>query len=500
MTSVNPAPAVNSGRLRRHYTYLLLFSFFAALLFQLICSKSSPLYPMNDWVDVNCFFTVGKSALNGKVLYRDIYEQKGPILYFIYAAIALISDTSFIGAFIVHVIAMTLFLYFSARIVLLISENGIAACLTVVLLALFVHTTTAFFHGGSAEEMCLWMLSATLYIMAKAVKTDSVPKVWEALVIGLFAGFVLYVKYNFISFFFGIALFVLILHIQMRQFKRLFANIGAFLGGIALVSAPIFAYFAIHKAIPDFLTSYVYNNLFVYDRIFEYASNPILNRILSILRNIAKSAYYNPAVFAAIIAGIVYAIIKKPGKRRMLTLILLPFVLLAVAALWSKYYRYYCLILAPFAAFGFCWLKFKPRLISKIMVGVILVCALAGSYFLSGNTYLMKYEKEDMPQYRFAKHINEVEDATLLNYAFLDGGFYHAAQIEPTARFFCKLNVPLPEMAQEQNELIENAAVDFIVTYNFELETPDYSCIDTCEFFFEGRMFEYRLYKNVNLM
>ena len=24
-----------------------------------ICTKSSPLYPMNDWVDVHCFFTVG---------------------------------------------------------------------------------------------------------------------------------------------------------------------------------------------------------------------------------------------------------------------------------------------------------------------------------------------------------------------------------------------------------------------------------------------------------
>ena len=34
---------------------LLLVSFLSALAVLLICSKSSPLYPMNDWVDVQCF-------------------------------------------------------------------------------------------------------------------------------------------------------------------------------------------------------------------------------------------------------------------------------------------------------------------------------------------------------------------------------------------------------------------------------------------------------------
>ena len=39
-----------------------------------ICSKSSPIYPLNDWVDSNCFMTVGKSMLRGVVPYRDLYE------------------------------------------------------------------------------------------------------------------------------------------------------------------------------------------------------------------------------------------------------------------------------------------------------------------------------------------------------------------------------------------------------------------------------------------
>ena len=59
---------------------LLLFSMGIAALFLLIHSKSSPLYAMNDWVDVHCFFTMGRGILDGQVPYMDQYEKKGPVL------------------------------------------------------------------------------------------------------------------------------------------------------------------------------------------------------------------------------------------------------------------------------------------------------------------------------------------------------------------------------------------------------------------------------------
>ncbi len=51
---------------RRPRLWLLgLVSLCLSFGFLLICSKSSPLYPYNDWVDVNCFFTMGRSMLHG---------------------------------------------------------------------------------------------------------------------------------------------------------------------------------------------------------------------------------------------------------------------------------------------------------------------------------------------------------------------------------------------------------------------------------------------------
>ena len=76
-----------------------VFSLLVSFAVLLICSKNSFLYPLNDWVDVNCFFTVGRGITHGMVPYLDLYDQKGPILYFVYALAALISESSFLGVF-----------------------------------------------------------------------------------------------------------------------------------------------------------------------------------------------------------------------------------------------------------------------------------------------------------------------------------------------------------------------------------------------------------------
>ena len=61
------------------------FCMIAAAAVLMIGTKSSFLYPLNDWVDSNCFYTMGKAMVHGKVLYRDLYEQKGPLLYMLHA-------------------------------------------------------------------------------------------------------------------------------------------------------------------------------------------------------------------------------------------------------------------------------------------------------------------------------------------------------------------------------------------------------------------------------
>ena len=85
------------------------------------------------------------------------------------------------------------------------------------------------------------------------------------------------------------------------------------------------------------------------------------------------------------------------------------------------------------------------------------------------NTIMLKpeYEKQNLVQYKFGKIINRKKDSTLLNYGFLDGGFYTVTGIIPNVRYFQKQNVStktFPYIIRLQNKAIKNKKVDFVVT------------------------------------
>ena len=57
----------------------------AAFICVTMVSKSSFLYVFHDGNDVNWFLTVGRGIVNGLVPYRDLFEQKGVLLYMLFA-------------------------------------------------------------------------------------------------------------------------------------------------------------------------------------------------------------------------------------------------------------------------------------------------------------------------------------------------------------------------------------------------------------------------------
>ena len=125
----------------------------AATVTLTVVSTCSPLYPFNPWNDINCFFTVGRGITHGMVPYRDLYEQKGPLLYFIYALAALISEKSFTGAWIIECIMASVFAIFSWKTVKLFTEPPKYAVMLMPVLIGITYTLRMFNYGGNAEEI-----------------------------------------------------------------------------------------------------------------------------------------------------------------------------------------------------------------------------------------------------------------------------------------------------------------------------------------------------------
>ena len=73
-------------------------------------------------------------------------------------------------------------------------------------------------------------------------------------------------------------------------------------------------------------------------------------------------------------------------------------------------------------------------------------------------------KRENTMQYQLAAEINKVPNATLLNYGFMDAGFYTAAGIAPSVKYYHQTNVPLQEMLDEQERYVREGVCDFVVT------------------------------------
>ena len=243
---------------KKYYLFCLVLSF----LVLLFTTKSSFIYKFNDWVDANAFFTVGKSMVNGKVLYRDIFEQKGPILYFIYSIGYLISNKTFIGIFILEVFSFSIFLYYAHKIFNMFLESKYSLILLPIL-SFLITTFFSFVHGGSCEEFCLPFYAITLYYYFKHFKEKELSNK-EIVLVGLLSGIIMMIKYTLLGLWIGFGLVLFYEQISKKDYKKALSFCLYFLLGMSIPILIVLIYFAVNGAIKDFIDCYFVFNMKIY--------------------------------------------------------------------------------------------------------------------------------------------------------------------------------------------------------------------------------------------
>lgn len=235
----------------------------AAALVLVLCSKTSPLYAFNDWMDANIFFTMGKSMLSGKVLYRDVFDHKGPVLYFLYGLASLIDHTGFTGVLVVEIIAFALFLHCGLRTAELLAGRALHPAWA-VLPAAGIAASRAFAHGGSAEELLLPFLAFALYGAVKTLQDTHPMPLRTVALHGFLAGCALWLKYTVLGFYLAWAMVLAVVYLWRGRAAQLGKSVAAYLGGMALATLPWVIYFGVNSALGDWFTCYFYDNLFLY--------------------------------------------------------------------------------------------------------------------------------------------------------------------------------------------------------------------------------------------
>lgn len=471
-----------------------------------ICSKNSFLYSFNDWVDENAFFTIGRGWLHGMIPYRDLIDQKGPLLYFIFLVSAFINSNSFIGVFIFEVISLTVFLYYSGKIIELYLERK-SSYLIIPLLASIVISSPFFSHGGSAEEFCLPLFMVTLYSFLIYFKNKTISNknlFWT----GFMAGCIFMIKYTLIGFWFAFMFCIFVDLVLKKKYKRSIISCLWFLLGMFIPIMVFVIYFYINHGLKDFIDIYILFNKNNYD-----VKLGLVERLKSLVKIFLTMLEVSFIVFNLIYVGIMYFVFSKNFLHGIWNKVsFLIFILCGVVTVYygCKEYIYYFLIFMPFCLLGFIGLGYQLEGIfnsrMKYCVAIIFVLTMTSYWLLkSGNLYYMKYEKSDLVQYKFADIVKGGNGKTLLNYGFLDGGFYFATDILPSTKYYMQLNANIPEMEKELSQKIGNQEFDYIVVRSYEgfypvgdLIKDNYYLIATEENIFEGKNFVYELYQKKN--
>ena len=431
-----------------------------AALMLLFASQCSPLYPINLWDDANCLLTVGRVMRRGGVLYRDIYEQKGPLLYLIHALAACISDTSFWGVYVLEIPALTAALYAAYRLLRLRTGAGFALGAAAVWGALTV-TGGAFMRGDSAEEFCLPLLTAALALAYAEYGRRARPmRAKRLLLCGVLAGCIATIKYTLLGAMIGLCAVEGVLALKEGGLLRALKSAGVFLGGMAVPILPWIVYFAANGALSDAYAAYIYNNIFLYSG----AAKTWANRLTEWTTLFADNLLWTvPALLGMI------ALAFDRGETGAVRLCVWAMAIGQFAAIFfaGMVWPYSPLGMAAFAVIGLMqlhrlWGKraMSPRA-KKGLTAAVCAASLVWAYFATPNAFLRGEDIGNLAQGMFAEYVEPGK--TMLQYSYLDGGVYLATQTRPAGRFFAQLNVNLDEMNEEMDRYLREGIPDYVV-------------------------------------
>lgn len=316
------------------------------ILLCLISLCSSPLYNGFTDVDSSVFQIMGKGILNGQIMYKDLFDHKGPIVYLINAIAYLISPQ--IGLLLIEIV----FFYIGAIYVYKTSRIFLGKKYSIIVSLIYLASSFKFILGGNfTEEYAITILSIAMYYIIKILYKSEYEKKVNWILIGLTFAINVFIKPTYISIWIAFGIIELIYFIKERRIKDLIKYIGYMIIGILIVTIPIFIYLIINNDVNDFINAYIYLNM-------KYSKYTAIEKIRSYIELVTMCKYY---IFLLImILGNVLIFSNKEINKNIKGFVTLFFIISIILTSWAaNSYSHYLIQLAPCVALGMIFLLYN---------------------------------------------------------------------------------------------------------------------------------------------
>ena len=145
--------------------YAILFLLMIVLgIFML---NSFPIFNKEYSTDSSVFQVMAKGMLNHKVIYKDLFDHKGPIVYFINLIGIIIGDK--LGLFIVEMVFLYISIIYIYKTAKLLLKECSSIVYIIICMAYCLLSFTYFQGGNLTEEYSIVFSSIALYYILKII-------------------------------------------------------------------------------------------------------------------------------------------------------------------------------------------------------------------------------------------------------------------------------------------------------------------------------------------
>lgn len=284
-------------------TWCAICLLFAVAYVLVLSASTSPLYPyFSMGHDSFQFLTMGKAWFHGIIPYKDMFDHKGPFIFFVDMIGYFLGNNTRYGVVIIQVFFMMISLTGVIYLSEFISEKSIIRKLLYV--SVFLITVSVnYMSGNLVEEYCLpFVVWSTIRIYKFMENYDFTGKALlepeDTVLYGITCGICLLTRATNAMPLVGGAIVIILVSIRSKAFTNLLKNIMVFVIAMGIVVAPFCIYFLIKGSIAEmFFAMITYNK--------EYAALRRPWIIESNARDIVRFFHLYFSVFSILLIAVV---------------------------------------------------------------------------------------------------------------------------------------------------------------------------------------------------